>query len=207
MSLNISNIVVGPLETNCYILNCDITNEAILIDPGENGDKILKCIKSNNYSVKGIVLTHSHYDHVGALEELRNILKVPVMAHSDGIQIAGFIGVKDISHDLKDGERIDIGKSSIKVIYTPGHSPGSICLYGEDIPPHQLLKAHHNWCGGILVSGDTLFRNGVGRADLPGGSWKSLQDSIQKKLFVLPDETKVYPGHGPSTTIKEEKNN
>ncbi|NWF52893.1 MAG: MBL fold metallo-hydrolase [Nitrospirae bacterium] len=198
----VKNIVVGPLEANCIVIADENTKEALVIDPGDEPEKILNLIGENNFKTKFIVCTHAHFDHIGAVPEIKKETNAQIIIHKDEIviyqqakELASFWGYEldslpepDIL--VEDGQNLNIGNLKFKVLHTPGHSPGGICIYGE----------------GILVSGDTLFAGSVGRTDLFGGDTEKLKKSF-KKLMTLPDNVKVHPGHGPSSTIKQEKIN
>jgi glyoxylase-like metal-dependent hydrolase (beta-lactamase superfamily II) len=178
--MQIKTIKVGEIQTNCYIVIDEKSNEALVIDPGDEPDKILPEIKG--LKVKSIIITHGHWDHVGAVDEVNLATGVPVYMHAGDSMMA------QADKDINDGDEFKIGKTVFKVIHTPGHSPGGICLYTK----------------GYLFSGDTLFLRWHGRVDLPGSSAQKMKQSL-KKLAELPDDTKVYPGHDESTTIGREK--
>ena len=173
-----------------------------MIDPGDAGDFVISKIKQNKLRIDKIVLTHGHLDHIGAVEYLRNILGAKVLIHSGDAEMltspernlsaftASPMAAKEPDILLEDGQIIEFGETALKVLHTPGHSPGGISLYGE----------------GVVFTGDTLFLGSVGRTDLPNGDFDLLMSSIQGKLFALPDETIIYPGHGPETTVEQEKN-
>lgn len=199
----VEKLVVGPYASNCYIVGSQSNKEGMIIDPGDEAKRILKKVEELKLGIKLIVLTHGHIDHTGALKEVGEATGAAVAVHTDDAQSLGR-GVSLISvlmpglsyptppppdRLLKDGDSIDIGDLHFLVLHTPGHSPGGICLLGE----------------GIVFSGDTLFNYGIGRSDLPGGSHSQLMDSLQTKLMTLPDDTIVYPGHGPGTTIGAER--
>jgi hydroxyacylglutathione hydrolase len=195
----INTLPVGPFEANCYVVGSEKTGEGILIDPGDEADAILGDVSGQNLKISLIVLTHGHIDHIGAVKEIKDATKAPIAIHvEDGRSLTknatnlalGLAYPAPPTPDrlLKDGDLIKVGDLSFKVFSTPGHSPGSICLYGE----------------GVLFSGDTLFREGIGRSDLPGGNYRELMASLHR-LMTLPETTVVYPGHGPSTTIGLEK--
>lgn len=198
-------VVVGPLGVNCSIIWCDKTKAGVVIDPGGDLEKIMAVINRHAVSVTCIINTHGHFDHVGGNKGLKQLLEVPLYIHqadeallSRVAQVAamyGMAGENSPAPDryLEDGQVISFGDCSIRVIHTPGHTPGGCCLY---------LESEQK-----LISGDTLFADGVGRTDLPGGSHQQLVDSIRNRLFVLPDQVRVYPGHGPATTIAHEKQN
>ncbi len=194
-------LAVGPLATNCYIVGSGSGREGMIIDPGGEAKRILKKVSDLKLDIKSIVLTHGHTDHVDALREVKEATGADIAAHTDDAStledrsLSALLGISPQalpSPDrlLKDGDKIDIGDGlRFMVLHTPGHTPGGICLLGE----------------GVVFSGDTLFNYGIGRADLPGGNPSQLMASINSKLMVLADETIVYPGHGPETTIGAER--
>jgi glyoxylase-like metal-dependent hydrolase (beta-lactamase superfamily II) len=200
-SIKVKRLVVGMLETNCYIVYDENTKEGFCIDPGGSSASILGFIKEKKIEIKGILLTHGHFDHINALEAVKEFVKVPVyiseveklLLSDPDKNLSGQFGrdlslVADVY--LKDGEIITTDSFKIHVINTPGHTKGSVCFY---------IKESH-----ILFSGDTLFANSVGRTDLPTGEMESLCESIQQKIYKLPKETKVYPGHGETTSVDTE---
>lgn len=192
-------LVIGELMTNCYIVGSEDTKEGMVIDPADDAATILKAVKALELKIKYIVLTHGHPDHFAALAELKKATGAEVLVHREDAEIlelppmvffgATFPQPPPADRLLKDGDTITLGELVFKVIHTPGHTPGSICLLTD----------------GVLFSGDTLFNYGIGRYDLPGGSLEKLMDSLHRKVLTLPDGTKVYPGHGPETTIGDEK--
>jgi glyoxylase-like metal-dependent hydrolase (beta-lactamase superfamily II) len=200
MGVEVKSISVGSLEVNCYIVYDGDTKEAMVIDPGDEPDRIQEMIQSSGLRVKYIVCTHTHFDHVGAIPELEESTGAAIAIHRDELDI--YRAAKDMGRlwgfaldslpepdrFLKEGDELHIGKLSFTVLHTPGHSPGCICLYGE----------------GLLFTGDTIFAGSVGRTDFPGGSLNRLKESF-KRLLELPENTRVLPGHGPSTTIGTEK--
>ncbi len=204
MTIKIEALTVGPLEVNCYVVGCDKHNLGAVIDPGDSAKRILAIIKDNGWKLTHIINTHAHFDHVGANGKVKEATgariilhksDLPVLTSRHTIDMANYMGV-DISPDpddfMRDGETIEICPCiRFEVLHTPGHSPGGVCL---------LL-------GDALFSGDTLFRLSIGRSDIPGGSMDTLMVSIKTKLFPLPNELKVYPGHGEETTIGFEKAN
>lgn len=175
---------VGVLATNCYLVNDPESGEILVIDPGAEPERVLEGIQALGGRVTAIVNTHGHWDHLGADEEVRRATGAPLMIHEADVH---WLGRAD--RLLRGGEELPLGRHRVRVIHTPGHSEGGICLY---LP-------------GVLFSGDTLFAESVGRTDLPGGSLAALVASIREKLFRLPEETVVYPGHGPATTIGDER--
>lgn len=193
---------------NTYIVYDPETLKCAVIDPGmintEEENAMVSFVKKNNLTVTHIINTHLHVDHAAGNKFSTETFKAPILAHKAdeflgqrlAVQAAAFeitekIDNVSITSFLKDGEKINIGKGELEVIHVPGHSPGSIALYDKE--------------GGYVISGDALFAGSIGRTDLPGGDIKQLLDAIKKKLFALPDETVVYAGHGPVTTIGEEK--
>lgn len=197
MDIAIEKIVVGEMQTNCYIVTCGKTGESFVIDPGDEYEKIAEIVNKKKIRPAFIVNTHGHADHIK--EDGKFCL--PVYIHSldaDCLRdpeknLSGFLGfpvtVEVDACVLEDGDTVNAGEMSFNVLHTPGHSPGSICLVS----------------GKLAFTGDTLFCGGYGRTDLPGGSEEQLFDSIRTKLMVLPDETVIYPGHGPSSTVGKEK--
>lgn len=208
----IKSIVVGPLEVNCFIIADDASKRAIVVDPGDEPDRIMDIIKSNDFVVEYIICTHGHFDHVGAVSDLKKDTNAKVLIHKDELVIysaakdmAAFWGydldpLPDPDVLLKDGEDIAVGDLNFKVLHTPGHSPGGICLY-IDNPPSPLTKGELK---GVVITGDTLFAGSVGRTDFYGGDMNRLKESF-KRLMELPENTMVLPGHGPETTIGQEK--
>ncbi len=194
----IKKLEVGPYASNCYIVGAELTREGIIVDPGAEADRILGSVKQLKLDIKIIVLTHCHVDHVNALSKVKEATGAQVAIHTDDARFlqkppANFFGLSKeaVTPDrlLKGGDSIDFGDMHFLVLHTPGHSRGSICLLGH----------------GVVLSGDTLFNYGIGRYDLPGGSYEQLMDSIHTKLMVLPGNTIVYPGHGPDSTIAAER--
>ncbi len=193
-------LVVGPLATNCYIVGSESNKEGMIIDPGAEAEVILRNVKDVGLEIRSMALTHGHIDHIGALKEVKEATGAEVAIHTDDAQalqensvntLLGLSYPTPLPADrlLKDGDSMDIGDLHFLVLHTPGHSPGCICLLGE----------------GVMFSGDTLFNYGIGRTDLPGGSYSQLMNSIHTKLMTLPDNTTVYPGHGPDATIGAER--
>ena len=197
----IYTVKVGELLTNCYLAVDEKTLETIIIDPGAQAQKIVNAIKAHELIPIAIINTHAHPDHVGANLSIKNEYDIPVYAHLATRQIfdSGSIFYPMMGYSfsigypdqyVSEGKLFDFGESSLIVIHTPGHSAGGICLYDDD---------------NTLFSGDTLFKDGVGRVDLPGGSLRELTSSLEDKLFKLPKETLVYPGHGRQTTLAAEE--
>ena len=200
----LETVCVGPMQVNCYILAADENSEAIIIDPGQDEDKIKRILNQHRLRPAFIINTHGHIDHIGCDDKFG----VPVYIHQEDsallknpeLNLSNFLlsaySVKSEIKPLKDKEIIALGQMQLEVIHTPGHTPGGICL---------LMKNPKNK---ILFTGDSLFYQGIGRTDFPGADENQLIKSIKEKLLNLTDDTIVYPGHGPSSTIgKEKKNN
>lgn len=197
-------LVLGMVQTNCYIISNEETKEAIVFDPADAPDQIEKYLKANDLVCKGILLTHGHFDHILAAASLAAHTQTKIYAHeaeatllSDSSMNASNQIRRDCSLIpdvlLKDQQVLQLSGFTIKVIHTPGHTSGGVCYY---FPGY-----------GILISGDTLFRGDIGRYDLPTGDGNQLVASILNKLMLLEDQVEVYPGHGPSTTIGYERDN
>jgi glyoxylase-like metal-dependent hydrolase (beta-lactamase superfamily II) len=193
-------LVVGRLQTNCYILQSD--SIALVIDPGDEPERILRFLNDIAVKPSRIIATHTHFDHVLGVEAIRGALNVPFLIHPDDLsmlesmqgRVRQFMGFSvppppKVDQFLRDGDSITVGKDTLKVIHTPGHSPGSISIVGQ----------------GFVLTGDALFNQSIGRTDLPGGDFDMLVRSITERLFSLDDDTIVYPGHGPETSIGDEK--
>ncbi len=195
----IKKLVVGPIASNCYIVGSESTKEGMIIDPGADAYAILKKVRELGLKIKLIVLTHRHPDHVGAAGQVKEATGAEVAAHVEAAkylpQSPSYIFEPPYQASpypdrlLKGGDSVDIGDIHFTVLHTPGHTPCGISLVGN----------------GIVFTGDTLFNYGIGRYDLVGGNYQQLMDSIHNKLMVLPDDTRVYPGHGPDTTIDTER--
>ena len=194
---------VGPLQCNCSIIGDEVSREAMVIDPGDDIEDVLAIIRKHHLSIKQIVITHAHIDHVGGAAKLRTVTGAPILLNQNDYGLlemidvqAAWIGVAspgkvDIDQSIAQADKVKAGSLTADVIHTPGHTEGSICLY---FPAEQKL-----------IAGDTLFAGSIGRTDLPGGSFDKIIRSIHQRVLVLPDDTVVIPGHGPSTTIGEER--
>ena len=197
----LTRLVVGPLQVNCYILADEKTREAVVIDPGGDAQDILKIIKDKDLKVKYIVNTHAHFDHVGANKAVKEATGAELLVHREDDVLLGntagqarMFGMTTPSSPkadryINDGDVIAAGEVSLKVLHTPGHSSGGICLLEQ----------------GMVFTGDSLFAGSIGRSDLFGGDLMTLINAIKAKLLTLPDATKVFPGHGPASTIGDEK--
>lgn len=201
--MKIDTFIVGPIETNCYIVHDEDSKKGIIIDAGEEPDRILKFLKDKNIDVQFIVSTHGHFDHVNGVPKLKSALNIPFLIHEDDAHLLSAhasdimrsLGYDTVSVEvdrlLKDSDEIKFGNLSFKVLHTPGHTQGCICLYFDNEK--------------TLFSGDTLFKGDVGRTDLPGSSTASIIKSLMTKIFPLDPSTMVYPGHGEKTKVGDEK--
>ena len=194
---------VGPLQTNCYIVGDEASKEAAVVDPGGDARLILGALKEHGLRCTAIVITHAHFDHVGATAELKRETGAPVIIHAAEkdllpmqSRMARLFGmqVKDpppADRTVVEGDIIKVGAIEMKVLHTPGHSPGGICL---------VIESEKK-----VIVGDTLFADSIGRTDFPGGSLDELLDGVRTKIFTLGDDFEVYPGHGPATTVGRER--
>lgn len=218
-------IPVGLLQCNCSILGDPESREAIVIDPGDEVDRILEILRRHQLKVRAIVSTHTHIDHVGGLAALHRATGAPVLIHQDDLALyrsldmqAEWLGIPTpevirLPDFVKEGDTLRWGDFGARVLHTPGHTPGSISLVvAESALADQqragasAVKTADSASGAsLLIAGDTLFQGSIGRTDLPGGSYPQIISSIREKLLVLPDETIVYPGHGETTTIGDER--
>jgi glyoxylase-like metal-dependent hydrolase (beta-lactamase superfamily II) len=194
---------VGPLQCNCSIIGDEQTHEAMVIDPGDQIDDILDVLREHKLTLKQIVITHAHIDHVGGAMKLKAATSAPILMNSRDQALlkmldvqASWVGMKppgavQVDEAIDQGTVLKVGNISGSVLHTPGHTEGSICVY---LPEQKKL-----------IAGDTLFAGSIGRTDLPGGSLEKIMRSLHHQVMALPDETIVVPGHGPMTTIGEER--
>ena len=201
--IEIRKIVNGPLEENCWLAWEKGSKEALLIDPGAEPEKIAAVLEKEGLGVALILATHAHFDHVGAVAPMKERFKAPFAMHEADLPVLerledtsafygfGTVTIPKVERWLKAGDFVEAGALKLKVIHTPGHTPGGLCFYHAE--------------SGHLFSGDTLFRLSIGRADFEGGDMEALVGGIRRELFSLPGEVKVHPGHGPDTEIEQEK--
>jgi hydroxyacylglutathione hydrolase len=196
-------LTVGPFQENSYIIGDEDSGAGVVVDPGDEAARIALAVEQTDLEVGSIIVTHAHIDHVGAVAALADEYACPVLMHAESepmlMQLptqAMMMGLKfgkvpAVDRHISDGEVLEVGKLRLRSLYTPGHAPGHLAFYIED--------------EGVVLSGDALFAGSVGRVDLPGGSMEVLMRSIEERLLTLPDETWVYPGHGPQTSIGNER--
>jgi len=202
MGLWLKSLVTGELKVNCYLLGCQSSGQALVIDPGGSARRILEILAENGLTLKMVVNTHGHFDHVGGNRALIEETQADLLIHADDLAIlrgasehAPSFGCRAIEPSpeptrlLQDGDRIELGELQFDVIHVPGHSPGGICLLGE----------------GYLFAGDNLFAGSIGRTDLPSGDQGALMQALRDRVLTLPEEIVVCPGHGPETTIGRER--
>ena len=199
----VRTLTAGPVETNCYLVGCDQTRQAVVIDPGWDAASIIAAAHTLELTIKLILLTHAHFDHIGAVTDLKEATGAPVALHPleqdwlqvDGGALAFGFRIRSVDRpdiDLTHGQVVNVGTLSFETRFTPGHTPGHVVF----------VEAKQQ----AAFVGDVLFAGSIGRTDLPGGDYDTLIKSIQDQLLTLPDETKVYSGHGPPTTIGVERN-
>ncbi len=202
--IKIGRMVVGAVQTNCYFLHNADTNEVVVIDPGDKGKMIYQELTARGYKIKAVLLTHGHFDHIMGADDIRKSAGVLVylgeheekLISDAQLNVSAMFGTPYTTKAdvfVKDGEILELAGMKIKVLHTPGHTAGGVSYYLEE--------------EGILICGDTLFLESVGRTDFPTSSAQELKTAIHEKLFTLPDDVYVYPGHGPTTTIGHEKEN
>jgi len=201
--IQILQLPLGPLQTNCYILACEETLQAAVIDPSWDGRSIAAKAVEKGWQITHILLTHAHFDHVGGLSELKDAVNAPIYIHPEAVAMLQQANLSAAMFRLTipqppppdkmlaAGAMLRVGKLKVNVLFTPGHAPGHVSFY---LPDHR-----------VVFDGDVLFQQSIGRTDLPGGDYQLLMTTIRKKLMVLPDETHVLSGHGPATTIGSER--
>ncbi len=217
-SVIIETFPVGPLQCNCTILGDPAAREAIVIDPGDEISRIHRRLTELGLTLKQILITHAHIDHIGGALKLKRLTGAPILLNEADLPLlkmmdsqAGWLGIEtpetaapDAS--LTDGMKVGLDAAPAQVLHTPGHTQGSICLYFAPPSANSSFPADPSPAkAGLLIAGDTLFAGSIGRTDLPGGNSRQILDSIHTRLLVLPENTQVLPGHGPLTTIGEEK--
>jgi hydroxyacylglutathione hydrolase len=200
--MNLQMLTVGPFQENCYIIGDEASGVGALVDPGDEAARIAMAVEQTGLEVGSIIVTHAHIDHVGAVAALVEEYACPVLMHAEAEPMlkqlptqAMMMGLKfgkvpAVDRHIGDGEHLEVGDLRLRSLYTPGHAPGHLAFYVEE---------------GLVLSGDALFAGSIGRVDLPGGSMEVLMRSIEARLLTLPDETTVYPGHGPQTTVGNER--
>lgn len=203
--IEIRRFSLGPLQTNCYMVGCDLTRQAAIIDPSWNGLGIAAAADEDGWDISHILLTHSHFDHVGGLADLKEATSAPVYIHAEAVSMlqqanvmASLFGMTIKAPSAPDellvpGQVIEVGELRLKTLFTPGHAPGHVSFY---------LPEYH-----VVFDGDVLFRESIGRHDFPDSDYDTLMHSIESELMSLPDETRVFSGHGPETTIGYERRN
>jgi glyoxylase-like metal-dependent hydrolase (beta-lactamase superfamily II) len=202
--LIVKQLPVGPIQTNCYIAGCETSKEGVVIDPGDEGERILAEVEALGLTIKYVLNTHAHFDHIMANKAVVEATGVPLALHPLDVPLlrqnggAMFFGIEappspEPDLPLAEGDKITFGEHTFEVLFTPGHTPGHVCFYEAE--------------AGVIFDGDVLFAGGIGRTDLPGGDYETLMSSINEKLMILPDETVVCSGHGPVTTIGQERAN
>lgn len=198
----LEQIQTRPIGTNCYVYGDDLTRRALVIDPGNDAPVILEVLRQHDLRVEAIVATHGHWDHVGAVRAVRAATGAPFLAPEADLEMIRAAGVRaqlmmglsvdqppDPDRFIADGDEPTAGSLRLRAVGAPGHTPGHVILVGD----------------GLAFVGDVVFAGGVGRTDMPGGDWETLRDTLETKILALPDDTLLYPGHGPHTTVGRER--
>ncbi len=199
--MKILGMPVGPFQANAYVAICEATGKCALVDPGAEAERLLRAVAAEKAEVESILLTHAHLDHIGGVAEAKRLTGAPVHLHPADVPLYRAAPEQAIAFGLQmevqpepdeplaEGQAVRIGESQLEVLHTPGHSPGHVSFVGD----------------GLALVGDCVFAGSIGRTDLPGGDFRTLIESIKSKLLVLPDDTVLYSGHGPATTVARER--
>lgn len=205
----VKHLMTGPLQVNTYIIGDEATNDAVVVDPGGHVEEILHAIQDAGLTLRRVINTHAHFDHVGGVSELKEEAGIPFALHRDELPVLenysgqlAYFGVSGgeppaVDEYLEEGQEIAVGETVLQVLFTPGHSPGHVTFVYDGSGKAEGQR--------VAFSGDVLFQGSIGRFDLPGGDYDRLMQSIREELLPLGDETIIHPGHGPSTTIGREK--
>jgi len=203
--MKVENLVVGPFQSNCFVVACEATNDAIIVDAGDEGARIVATVRELGVNIRAVVTTHAHLDHVAGLGPVASAYDVPRLIHRDAMATYGMMEAQaemfglpapqrvEFTRFVAHGDTVEFGEVVAEFVESPGHSPGSVCLLFRGPDPQ------------IIFAGDVLFQGSIGRTDLPGGNFNTLMTTLRDQFLPLADDTIVYPGHGPATTIGVEK--